>query len=123
MRRTLVVAGLVVSLGAMLGIAPAGAGPGNDVSVTLSCDRGVSATVAGTLVVNSTGGFPDLTCDAGTKSVRVVIVTPDPETAIVVTQFDVVSTETASCADPTQQVVIPARVECGPKFGAKLVVR
>jgi len=114
----------VVSLGAVLGIAPAGAGgPGNEVTVTLSCDRGVSATVAATLVVNSTGGFSNLRCDAGTKSVRVVIVTPDPETAIVVTQFDVVSSETASCADPTQQVAIPARVDCGPKFGAKLVVR
>jgi hypothetical protein len=122
MRRYFLVAGLVVALGAVLGIAPAGAGAGNDVSVTLSCDRGVSATVAATLVAEAPGAVSDLSCGADAKNVRVVVAMPAAATAIVVTQFDVTSTDTVSCADATP-IPVPARVDCGPKFGAKLVVR
>src|SRR5262245_66542813 len=97
MRRFLVVAVLVVSFGAALGIAPAGAGPG-ELTVVLSCDKGVTATVEATWVVNNTGGFGPMSCTPASKTVRLVASIP-PETGFVVTQFDV-STDPAGCANP-----------------------
>ncbi len=120
MKRILAVVGLVVSLGAVLGIAPAGAGPGNDVSVTLACDKGVTATVSVMWVANSEGGAGifDMTCAARRQSSPL----PFPETAVRVTRFDV-STDPLGCADPSTEVALPARIDCGPKVGAKLTVR
>jgi hypothetical protein len=118
MKRILVVVGLVVSLGTVLGTLPAGAGPSNDVTFVLSCDRGVTATVAASFVDNAGGDVSNFTCD----SRRVVIPVPNPETAIVVTQFDI-STQADGCASATP-VTLPARLDCGPKAGgAKLTVR
>jgi hypothetical protein len=124
MKRILAVAGVVVSLGAVFGTVPAGAGPGNDVSVTLSCDKGVTATISVRWVVNSeaaSGTFPGIegvTCETR----RISIPLGQPETAIRVTQFDV--SPSSSCADPVTEVPLPARLDCGPKVGgAKLTVR
>jgi hypothetical protein len=120
MRRVLVALGLLVVLGAVFGAAPAAAGPDNLLTATLSCDRGVTATVTVTIVANATDE-PVWTCDADSRTVRAVLATPVPETAIVVTRFDV-STDPVGCADPAE-VPLPARIDCGPKSGAKLVVR
>ena len=117
MKRILATTGLVVSLGAVFGTVPAGAGPSNDVTFSLSCDRGVTATVSATFVENSTGKVKDLTCETR----RLVVPVPDPETGVVVWQFDA-STEPDGCANSTP-LVLPARVECGGKVSAKLTVR
>jgi len=121
MKRILVVLGLVSALGMVFGTIPAGAGAGNNVTVTLSCDRGVTATVTATFVVNSTGGFGGQCGGTSPKSFRQVIDVPDPETAVLLTKFEVVSTETVDCA---QQVSVPTTLDCGgARTGAKLTVR
>jgi hypothetical protein len=116
--------GLVVSLGAVFGAVPAGAGgPGNEVTFSLSCDKGVTATVSATFVTNSEGGAGvfGLTGVGRRQSVPL----PQAETAIVVTQFDVTASDgTVSCADPLANVALPARLDCGgARSGAKLTVR
>ena len=121
MKRILAMTGLVVSLGAVFGTVPAGAGPSNDVTFTLSCDRGVTATVDAQFVVNSEGfpppGVSNLTCDGRRVSVPLAL----PETAVIVTKFDV-STVAGGCADSAPQP-LPVRIDCGGKVGAKLTVR
>jgi len=118
MRRFLVVVGLAASLGAAFCTVPAGAGQGNDVTFMLSCDKGVTATVAVDFVANSGGDMTGLTCAIR----RAVVPVRDPETAVIVKQFDV-STDPEGCADLTHQVALPARIDCGPKAGARLTVR
>ena len=91
--------------------------------MTLSCDKGVSATVAATLVAVSPGLVSDMRCGAdGPNHIRVVVAMPNGADGIVVTQFDAVSTSAVSCADPTP-IPLPAKVDCPAGRGAKLVVR
>ena len=117
MKRILAVLGLVGALGMVFGTVPAGAGgPTNEVTLMLSCDKDVTATVSVDFVVNAGGGV-SMTCD----SKRAVVTLPQPETAIVVT-FDV-STNPVGCAATPQQVSLPARIDCGSKAGAKLTAR
>lgn len=121
MKRILVVLGLVGALGMVFGTVPAGAAPTNDVTVTLSCDKGVTATVSVMWVTNHDGGAGifDLTCDVRRQSSPVQF----PETAFRVTKFDV-STSPLGCADPGIDVPIGSKVDCPlDGRGARVTVR
>ena len=133
MKHLMVAVGSIVVLGgALFGSLAAVAAPPNRVSVTLSCDKDVTAEAALTFLSDNEvdptlGGVSDLHCGAGASHVRVVVGLPEAPIAISVTQFDVVSSDTAtsgsaSCAGDT--AALPARVECPlERRGARLVVR
>ena len=119
----------VVALGgALLAAAPAGAAPSERVSVTLSCDRGVSATAAVAFWSDADKsvslGEVEIRCGgvAGNHT-RVVVAGSSAVNAITVTSFDVVSDVPESCASETT-IPTPSRVDCpADGRGARLVVR
>jgi hypothetical protein len=122
-----VVAGAMVVSG-VFATSVALAGPSNQASITLSCDKNASATVA--LSLSSTEGadageVPDMNCGPGTGHVRAVVDAPASADWVTVTKFDVSSgSATGSCAqqDPNP---VPARIDCSAdaRVGARLVVR
>ena len=124
MKRIVLVAVLVVVLGAAFGPAPASAGgPSYDVTVTLSCDKGVSAAAA--IDVTADDGFVTvvygLVC-GDAKSVRQSVPLSAAASTVTVTAFTV-STSSDGCADPNPQQ-LAARIDCPSSGrGARLVVR
>ena len=124
MKRILIAVGLAVSLGTVFGTVPAGAGPGgNEVSATLSCDRGVTSSVSVTIYLDD-GRYGELAPSCGpdtSKNVRGVLTASAQAVSFVVTRWTV-STDSEGCASPMQQPV-PQRLDCGGRIGAKLTVR
>jgi len=127
MKKALIVIGVVAALGTVWGVAPAaGAGPSNDVTVTLSCDKGVSAQASVTVLAPAgNGSLGDgnvpLSCNGGDKSLRQTLPMTSPPTAYVVTMFNNLTTG-EQCASTDLQP-LGAKVDCGSGRGAKLVAR
>lgn len=90
----------------------ASAGPPNQTTLTLACDRGMSAsaTVALRTATNADAGSSSLTCSdstGGTRRVRVVLVTPVTAATADITSF--AGSFAGSC---TGTVTLPTRLTC-----------
>jgi hypothetical protein len=129
MKRVLmgVVAGTMVVSG-VFATSVALAGPSNQASVTLSCDKNVSATVVLSMTSSTgadAGAVPNISCGPGASHNRVVVDAPAAADWVTVTTFDVSSTTgNASCLQD-EPYAVPARIDCPSdgRSGARLVVR